>query len=88
MPKDEGILCWLELMREKVGDWKQYPFTIPAISKLDRIKLHPSVTFFVGENGSGKSTLRCPTAKRSCGSSRTEACTGRAVNAERRRPAP
>lgn len=54
---DEGILCWLELMRDKVGDWKQYPFTIPAISKLGRIKLHPSVTFFVGENGSGKSTL-------------------------------
>lgn len=34
-----------------------YPFNLDAISNLDRLKLHPKVTFFVGENGSGKSTL-------------------------------
>lgn len=34
-----------------------YPFNIPAIRSLDRLELHPTVTFFVGENGSGKSTL-------------------------------
>lgn len=34
-----------------------YPFTIPAIRKMGVVKLHPHVTFFVGENGSGKSTM-------------------------------
>jgi predicted ATPase len=34
-----------------------YPFDIPAIRTLDRLELHPAVTFFIGENGSGKSTL-------------------------------
>jgi predicted ATPase len=53
----QGILCYLELLRDKVVDWKTYPFNIPAIAKLERIELHPSVTFFVGENGSGKSTF-------------------------------
>ncbi len=24
---------------------------------MNRVKLHPAVTFFIGENGSGKSTL-------------------------------
>jgi predicted ATPase len=33
-----------------------YPFTIPALSSLDRLALG-DVTFLVGENGSGKSTL-------------------------------
>jgi predicted ATPase len=40
-----------------VSDFKRYPFSIPAIAKLETLKLHPKVTFFVGENGSGKSTL-------------------------------
>ncbi|QOY95678.1 AAA family ATPase [Massilia sp. UMI-21] len=34
-----------------------FPFTLPAIRSLERLALHPSVTFLVGENGSGKSTL-------------------------------
>ena len=34
-----------------------YPFNIPAIQTLDRLPLHPKLTFFIGENGSGKSTL-------------------------------
>jgi predicted ATPase len=34
-----------------------YPFSISAIQKLDTLRFHPDVTFFVGENGSGKSTL-------------------------------
>ena len=45
------------LDREKVVDWKQYPFCIPAIKNLERLLIHPGVTFFTGENGSGKSTL-------------------------------
>lgn len=51
------ILRHIELLRDSVPDWKAYPFTIPAIAHLDRIELHPEVTFLVGENGSGKSTL-------------------------------
>jgi predicted ATPase len=44
-------------MRDKVADWKVYPFSIPAITQLERLELDPAVTFLVGENGSGKSTL-------------------------------
>jgi predicted ATPase len=45
------------LKRERVKDFKRYPFCIPAVRNLDVLELHPDVTFFVGENGSGKSTL-------------------------------
>ena len=35
-----------------------YPWNLPAISALaDEIRLHPRVTYLIGENGSGKSTL-------------------------------
>lgn len=34
-----------------------YPFSLPAVKSLDTLRLHPNVTFIVGENGSGKSTL-------------------------------
>jgi predicted ATPase len=52
-----GFLLAFKLLREQVPDFGQYPFNIPAIRSLDRLELHPAVTFFVGENGSGKSTL-------------------------------
>jgi len=45
------------LKRDKVDDFSRFPFCLPAFRQLDRINLHPKVTFFVGENGSGKSTL-------------------------------
>lgn len=47
----------VRLRREEVDSFDRYPYAIPAILGLDRIELHPHVTFFVGENGSGKSTL-------------------------------
>ncbi|MGQ5524444.1 AAA family ATPase [Chitinimonas sp. PSY-7] len=47
----------ISLQRDKVASFKQYPFCLPAVRKLDWIDLHPKVNFFVGENGSGKSTL-------------------------------
>jgi predicted ATPase len=35
-----------------------YPWDLPAVSALvDEIRLHPRVTYLIGENGSGKSTL-------------------------------
>jgi predicted ATPase len=47
----------LALARQAVPSFKEYPFNLPAVAKLDRLEFHPKVTFFVGENGSGKSTL-------------------------------
>jgi predicted ATPase len=47
----------LSLQRDKVESFDHYPFNLPAVKTLDRLALHPKVTFFVGENGSGKSTL-------------------------------
>ncbi len=47
----------LALKRDQVESFDHYPFNLPAVQALDRLELHPKVTFFVGENGSGKSTL-------------------------------
>lgn len=35
----------------------EYPFSLAAVKNLTELKLHPKVTFLVGENGTGKSTL-------------------------------
>jgi len=51
------IIEFIELDRSRVPSFERYPFNIPAIRSLERLTLHPDVTFFVGENGSGKSTL-------------------------------
>ena len=53
----DRILRHIELVREKVADWRAYPFSIPAVAHLSRLEFHRGVTFLVGENGSGKSTL-------------------------------
>lgn len=53
----DRILRHIELLRDTVPDWAAYPFSIPAVRHLERLELHPAVTFLVGENGSGKSTL-------------------------------
>jgi predicted ATPase len=47
----------VELKRDEVPSFAAYPFSLPAVRNLDVLKLHPRVTYFVGENGSGKSTL-------------------------------
>jgi predicted ATPase len=47
----------ISLKRELIEDAEAYPFCIPGVRKLDSLKFHPDVTFFVGENGTGKSTL-------------------------------
>ncbi len=47
----------VQLQREKIASFQEYPFCLPAISGLNELKLHPKVTFIVGENGTGKSTL-------------------------------
>lgn len=45
------------LLRDRVGSFDSYPFSLPALRSFESLELHPKVTFFVGENGSGKSTL-------------------------------
>lgn len=45
------------LLRDEIPSFEQYPFSLPAIRHLDRLALHPKVTFIIGENGTGKSTL-------------------------------
>ena len=47
----------LQLRTDEVPSFDDYPFSLPAIRGLDTLKLHPKVTFLVGENGTGKSTL-------------------------------
>ena len=47
----------LALQRDKVESFDRYPFNLPAVRTLERLEMHPKVTFLVGENGSGKSTL-------------------------------
>ncbi len=47
----------VELKREEVDSFDRYPFSLESVRSLEKLELHPAVTFFVGENGSGKSTL-------------------------------
>jgi len=53
----EQFISELRLRRDAVDSFDRYPFSLAAVRPLERLELHPSVTFFVGENGSGKSTL-------------------------------
>ncbi len=53
----EQFLIEVMLKRDKIEDVSQYPFSLDALRNFDRLRLHPKVTFFVGENGTGKSTL-------------------------------
>jgi predicted ATPase len=45
------------LLREKVSNFRRYPFSIPTIQEFEELEFSSNITFFVGENGSGKSTL-------------------------------
>jgi predicted ATPase len=51
------MLKKLSLLRDKVEDWKAYPFCVPVIGNLDSLFLTSRICFFAGESGSGKSTL-------------------------------
>jgi predicted ATPase len=47
----------VSVKREQIPNHDLYPFSIPAVRGLRRLRFHPDVTFIVGENGCGKSTL-------------------------------
>ena len=51
------VLKKLALLRERVSDWEDYPFYVPAIRELHEIVFHSRICFLAGENGTGKSTL-------------------------------
>jgi predicted ATPase len=51
------VLKKIILMRDRVQDWENYPFSVCPIGKLQEITLRSRVCFFSGENGTGKSTL-------------------------------
>lgn len=47
----------VQLNREKVSSFSEYLYCLSVIKNLETLKLHPKVTFIVGENGTGKSTI-------------------------------
>jgi predicted ATPase len=51
------VLKKIKLLRDRVEDWKSYPFSVPAIGGLEELVLRSRICFFAGENGTGKSTL-------------------------------
>jgi predicted ATPase len=53
----QGFLRSVTFRDDVEPDWNDYPFSIPAVRRLDGLAFDPKVTFFVGENGSGKSTV-------------------------------
>lgn len=57
MVSSEQYLYEVKLKREEISSFNEYPFCLDAFRNLSVLKLHPKVTFIIGENGSGKSTL-------------------------------
>jgi predicted ATPase len=55
--KSRSYLHDVSLKPSAAAHAQEFPFTLPVVRSLDRLTMHPQVTFFVGENGSGKSTL-------------------------------
>lgn len=56
-PDREPFFSAVTMTWENVDSPDRFPYTVPAIQKLQRLALHPAVTFIIGENGAGKSTL-------------------------------
>lgn len=58
---DDALVRSVELREPDPGDAGArtgYPWDLPAVRALaDGLRLHPKVTYLIGENGSGKSTL-------------------------------
>jgi len=55
--EEKPYLKELQLKRDSISNFDEYPFCVSSIKELDSLVFHPDVTFFVGENGTGKSTL-------------------------------
>ncbi|NFA61008.1 AAA family ATPase [Clostridium sporogenes] len=57
LTKWNQYLKHVELCRERIQSFFQYPYCLSAIKDLSKIEFHPKVTYIVGENGTGKSTI-------------------------------
>lgn len=57
LKESESFIRSVIILKENIQDLSQYPYCLPVFRNLAEIKLHPHVTFFVGENGTGKSTI-------------------------------
>lgn len=57
MIKSRPYLWEIQLKASAPVGSQDFPFSLPVVRALERLVLHPNVTFVVGENGSGKSTL-------------------------------
>jgi predicted ATPase len=55
--KCNQYLRHVQLRRDKIQSFSEYPYCLTAIKDLSVLEFHPKVTFMVGENGTGKSTL-------------------------------
>ncbi len=47
----------VDMKRDLIGSFDEYPFCLPAVKSLDSLELHPKATYIIGENGTGKSTI-------------------------------
>lgn len=52
-----SYLRQIQLKRQQVPAFGEYPFDLAVIRNLHTLDFHPKVTYIVGENGMGKSTL-------------------------------
>ncbi len=53
-----GRACYYRGVTFREGERPDgYPFDIPAVKEIERLRLKSPVTFLIGENGSGKSTV-------------------------------
>ena len=53
----EPFLEYINILHGYLPLDSQYVADLPAVKSTNQLKLHPKVTFFIGENGTGKSTL-------------------------------
>jgi predicted ATPase len=51
------VLKKMAILADRVKNWGEYPFRVPAIRDLRELGLRSRICFFAGENGTGKSTL-------------------------------
>lgn len=47
----------ISVVKERIPAPDVFPYKLPFLKDLERLRMHPQMTLFVGENGSGKSTL-------------------------------